>query len=39
VIPPIGSKFTPANAMGPESQSRQVSGVHHGTIRFQFDSP
>jgi hypothetical protein len=39
VIPPIGSKFTPASAMGPESQSRQVSGVHHGTIRMRFEVP
>jgi hypothetical protein len=39
VIPPIGSKFTLAGVMGPESQSRQVNGVHQGAIRFRFETP
>jgi hypothetical protein len=39
VIPPIGSKFTLANVLGPESQSSQVNGVHHGTIRLRFEVP
>ena len=39
VIPPIGSKFTLAGVMGPESQSRQVSGLHRGTILFRFGIP
>ena len=39
VIPPIGSKFTLASVMGPESQSRQVNGVHRGTVLFRFGIP
>ena len=39
VIPPIGSKFTVASVLGPESQSRQVSGEHHGMIRLRFVVP
>jgi hypothetical protein len=39
VIPPIGSKFTLAGVLGPESQSRQMSGVHHGAICFRFGAP
>ena len=39
VIPPIGSKFALANVLGPESQSRLVHGVHHGTIRLRFVTP
>jgi hypothetical protein len=36
VIPPVGSKFTLAGVMGPESQSRTANGAHQGTIRFRF---
>jgi hypothetical protein len=37
VIPAMGSKFTLPEVHGPESQSRQVSGAHHGRVYFQFD--
>jgi hypothetical protein len=39
IIPPIGSKFTLAGVMGPESPSRQVNGVHRGTVLFRFGIP
>jgi len=39
VIPPIGTKVTPAGLLGPESQSRQVRGVHHGAVRLRFEAP
>ena len=32
VIPPIGTKFTTAEVMGPQSQTRTIHGVHSGTI-------
>ena len=36
VIPAMGSKFTLPEAIGPESQTRTVTGVHHGAVRFVF---
>jgi hypothetical protein len=35
-IPPIGSKFKPPTAMGPQSQPNVVNGTYSGSINFYF---
>jgi hypothetical protein len=35
-IPPIGSKFKAANAMGPKSQPNVASGTYSGSVSFYF---
>lgn len=35
VIPPIGTKFTTAEKLGPQSQTRTISGTHSGTLVFR----
>jgi hypothetical protein len=35
-IPPIGSKFKTANAMGPKSQPNVASGTYSGSVSFYF---
>lgn len=37
VIPAMGTKFDEPEALGPQSHSRHVSGVQHGSLRFRFD--
>jgi hypothetical protein len=37
VIPATGSKFTLPEVHGPESETRKVSGSHHGRVYFRFD--
>lgn len=39
VIPAMGTKFTLPDVLGPESQPRQVSGVHHGSVVLRFGAP
>jgi len=39
VIPAMGTKFTLPSLLGPESQSRTVSGVHHGAVVLRFAAP
>lgn len=36
VIPAIGTKFDLPDALGPQSQPRQVSGIQRGQVRFSF---
>ncbi len=36
VIPAMGSKFTLPDQVGPQSQTRRVSGVRHGSVSFRF---
>ena len=35
-IPPIGSKFKPPTAMGPQSQPNEADGTYSGSINFYF---
>jgi hypothetical protein len=39
VIPAMGSKFTLPEVIGPESQTRTVTGVHRGAVVFRFTPP
>ena len=37
VIPAIGTKFTPAAELGPQSQPRDLRGQYEGTVWFRFE--
>ena len=37
VIPSIGTKFTPAERLGPQSQPVQLDGTYRGAVWFRFD--
>ena len=37
-IPPMGSKFIPADRSGPDGQQPIASGSYHGTVSFYFGS-
>jgi Glycosyl hydrolases family 2, TIM barrel domain/Glycosyl hydrolases family 2, sugar binding domain len=39
VIPAMGTKFTPPDVLGPESQPRLVAGTHHGAVVLRFAAP
>jgi hypothetical protein len=38
-IPSIGTKFAPAEVLGPQSQSKQLSGAIHGELTFSLAPP
>lgn len=38
VVPAIGEKFNLPETLGPQSQSRKVSGIHRGSLVFRFDN-
>jgi hypothetical protein len=35
-IPPVGSKFKPAESTGPQGHAAAMEGVYSGTVRFRF---
>jgi hypothetical protein len=36
-IPPIGTKFKPANSTGPQGQQNMLGGTYSGTVSFRFE--